>query len=157
MVKYCCCNSGVCPAMEDCMLTCAKDAINRQTIESNQKGCQSTWKDLLNIIVTSTKPGTLSFIIESKLCDLKWSQKDFLYLLYDEQLGDVFSTMEQQQLKKICMEHLPTKQLIQRAHNLMDQLIEEMMNKSLPCKLLKGIIDRKQHVNSYFLGKFCCA
>lgn len=33
MVEYYCCNSGVCPAMEDCMLTCAKDAINRQTNE----------------------------------------------------------------------------------------------------------------------------
>ncbi|XP_053530339.1 E3 ubiquitin-protein ligase rnf213-alpha isoform X3 [Ictalurus punctatus] len=153
MVEYYCCNSGVCPAMEDCMLTCAKDAINRQTNESNQKGCQSTWRDLLNIIVTSTKPGTLSFIIESKLRDLEWSQKDFLYLLFDEQLRDVFWTMKKKHMDKICMAHLPTKQLIQRAHNLMDQLIEEMMNKSLPCKLLKGIIDRKQHVNSYLLGK----
>ncbi|KAF4074749.1 hypothetical protein AMELA_G00242920, partial [Ameiurus melas] len=90
MVKYYCSSSGVCSAMEDCMLTCVQDAINKQTIESNQKGCQSTWRELLNIIVKSNKPGTLSFIIESKLRGLEWSQKDFLYLLYDEQLKDVF-------------------------------------------------------------------
>ncbi|XP_058231012.1 E3 ubiquitin-protein ligase rnf213-alpha-like [Hemibagrus wyckioides] len=153
-VKYCCTYTDVCPAMEECMLTCAQDAISREVIESNHRGYQSTWRDLLNIISKSTKHGLLPFLIESKLRDLEWSHKDFLYLLYDEQLRDVFRTVaEQKGMENICMAHHPTKQLIQKAHSLMDQLIKEMITKSISCRLLKGIIERKKHANRYLLGK----
>ncbi|XP_034155120.2 E3 ubiquitin-protein ligase rnf213-alpha isoform X2 [Pangasianodon hypophthalmus] len=153
-VKYYCNHSGVCPAMDNCMLVCAQDAINRLTSKSNQKGQQFSLKDLLRSTSESPKCGTLvSFIIESKLRALAWNREDYLYLLYDEQLRDVFLTMQQQQMDKIFTAHLPTTQLIQRARNLMDQLIEEMKNKSIPCKLLKGIIESKHCANSYLLGK----
>ncbi|GAA6098909.1 E3 ubiquitin-protein ligase rnf213-alpha-like [Tachysurus ichikawai] len=110
-------------------------------------------RELLNIISESTKPGLLSFVIQSKLRDLQWSDKDLLFLLYDEQLRDVFRTVDKMHMENICMAHLPTKQLIQKAHKLINQLIEEMINKSISCRLLNEIIKRKQHANRYFLGK----
>ncbi|KAM9447090.1 E3 ubiquitin-protein ligase rnf213-alpha-like [Clarias gariepinus] len=61
--------------------------------------------------------------------------------------------VKQQGMDKICKKHPKIKEQIQGVKNLMDQLIRKIMNKSLPCKLLKEIIKRKQQINRYFLGE----
>ncbi|KAF5886723.1 E3 ubiquitin-protein ligase, partial [Clarias magur] len=95
-VKYYCDHSGVCPAMEDCMLVCAQDAINKLMSQSNQKGQLSSLRDLLQSTSKSPKCAALvSFIIENKLRAVDWNRENCLHLLYDEQLRDVFRTMRE--------------------------------------------------------------
>ncbi|XP_060763768.1 E3 ubiquitin-protein ligase rnf213-alpha-like isoform X2 [Neoarius graeffei] len=147
------CNLTVCPAMEECMSVCVQDAINKMD-KGNQKGRQFNLKDLLRSTSESPKRETLlCFIIESKLCDLHQYPESCLYLLYDQQLRDVFLTITQKQMDKICMTRPQTEQLIQKARGLLGQLIEEMVEKSIPCKLLKRIIEKKQPANSHLLGE----
>ncbi|KAG9270277.1 E3 ubiquitin-protein ligase rnf213-alpha-like [Astyanax mexicanus] len=102
----------------------------------------------------------VSCIIENKLCDPETErQNDYLFdLLFDEDLRDLFCMLEQQKHKhKDYMAHLSIKaqKLLEEAHKMIEQLILDMVEKSIPCHLIKCIIDRKKEsaVNGYLLGQ----
>ncbi|KAK1806297.1 hypothetical protein P4O66_000172 [Electrophorus voltai] len=61
---------------------------------------------------------------------------------------------EHQQKHKDHMANLSTQaqSLIDRTYTLMEQLLEEIMNKSIPCKLIKTIINEQENVNRFLLG-----
>ncbi|KAL7839146.1 hypothetical protein SRHO_G00258040 [Serrasalmus rhombeus] len=155
-----CENSHVSPAMHDCLLNCALDAINTvyRSKTTRLRG-QHTMGDHQKIMMKCHQSGKLvSCIFENKLGDPKTvNHEDYLlYLLFDEELKDLFLMLEKQkQTHKDYVAHLSAKaqELIKGAYTLMEQLIEDIVKKSIPCNLMKEIIERKQDVNSDILGQ----
>ncbi|XP_035382020.1 E3 ubiquitin-protein ligase rnf213-alpha-like isoform X2 [Electrophorus electricus] len=150
-VRIYCDRSAVCPAMEDCLSSCAENAVKRLILHDFK------FNLLKKISETERhKYGNLmSVIIENKLSNINWSSEDYFYLLYDKELKCVFSILDEHQQKhKDHMANLSTQaqSLIDRTYTLMEQLLEEIMNKSIPCKLIKTIINEQENVNRFLLG-----
>ncbi|XP_076138840.1 E3 ubiquitin-protein ligase RNF213-like isoform X1 [Alosa pseudoharengus] len=150
-----------CPhAMNECLLRqvtkaisklYGKDDKNRYIHSRNQQALGSG--SLMEIVSTCQRYGILmSLIIENISEDRRWHPSDYLHVLYNVKITELFKTLALRQNEEANYREplsLKAKEFIQDTHTFLERLPEYIISKSISCQQMSYIIDRKKQPNTY--------